>query len=44
VVGAELSFRGGMNRSWTCKVMLAASGVLRRGGSELNVMGRKKGI
>jgi hypothetical protein len=32
VAGAELSFIGGMNGSWTCKVMLTASGVLRRGG------------
>jgi hypothetical protein len=38
VVGAKLSRRGGMDRSWTCKVMLAASGVLGRGERELSIM------
>lgn len=31
MVGAELSVRGGMNWSWTCKVILAANGILGRG-------------
>jgi hypothetical protein len=30
VAGTELSVRGGIHRSWICKGMLAASGILGR--------------